>query len=166
MHGTDNSSMGGMKGMDHSSMAAEHEMDHSAHGAEGGHDASAAGKPGSASAAARTVNVVALDTMRFEPASLRVQAGETIRFVVTNKGKLPHEFVIGTAQEQKEHDEMMQKMPGMKHEDANAVSLAPGETRTLIWQFGQSNDVQIGCHIPGHYPAGMLSKVTVAPGDR
>lgn len=191
--GMDHSSMAGMKGMDHSSAGAMKGMDHAAmsgsantnnsqhgaasahgaggghgagHGAEGGHGASAAGKPGSAANAARTVNVVALDTMRFEPANLRVKAGETIRFVVTNKGKLPHEFVIGTVQEQKEHEQMMQKMPGMKHEDANAISLAPGETKTLVWQFGQSNDIQIGCHVPGHYPAGMLSKVTVASGTK
>lgn len=102
-------------------------------------------------------------TKRFEPSTLRVQAGEAIRFVVTNKGKLPHEFVIGTVQQQKRHEEMMQKMPGMKHEDANAISPAPGETKTLVWQFGQSGDVQIGWRVPGHYPAGMLGKVTIAP---
>lgn len=140
-------------------------MGHAGHGGQAGHHgSSAAGKAGSASQATRTVNVVALDTMRFEPSNIRVQAGETIRFMVTNKGKLPHEFVIGTAMEQKQHEEMMQKMPNMKHEDENAVSLAPGETKTLVWQFGQADDVQMGCHVPGHYPAGMVSKVSVSIG--
>lgn len=160
MQGMDHSSMGNMKGMEHSSMAGMQGMDHS-HGA--GHEDSGAGKPGSAAQASRTVNVVALDTMRFDPRTLRVQAGETIRFVVTNKGKLPHEFVIASQQEQREHDEMMQKMPGMKHADGNALSLAPGETKRLVWQFGQSGTVELACHVPGHYPAGMVSKVTVVP---
>lgn len=187
MAGMDHSSMSNMKGMDHSSMANMKGMDHSQHmqgggtshggtqssagdhskgHGSGGHGSSAAGRPGSAAQATRTVNVTALDTMRFDPSTLAVKAGETVRFVVVNKGKLPHEFVIGTTEEQKEHEQMMQKMPGMKHEDPNAITLAPGETKSLIWQFGQSANVEIGCHIPGHYPAGMLSKVTVSGSNR
>lgn len=163
MQGMNHSSMDNMKGMDHSSMKGMQGMDHSQHGSASGagHGASAAGKPGNAAQAKRTVNVTALDTMRFDPQTLRVQAGETIRFVVTNKGKLPHEFVIGTPPEQKQHAEMMQKMPNMKHEEANAISLEPGETKTLTWQFAQNDAVEIACHVPGHYPAGMVSKVTV-----
>lgn len=162
----------GKQGMDHSQHAqadssgtstekdrarAGQDMDHA--GAHG----SSAGRPESVSEATRTIQVAALDTMRFDPQSIRVNAGETIRFIVTNKGKLPHEFVIGTPQEQKQHAAMMQKAPGMKHEDENAIHLAPGETEILIWRFGQAGTVEIGCHEPGHYPAGMVGKVIVSP---
>lgn len=110
----------------------------------------------------RTINIKASDTMRFEPAALTVKAGETIRFVVTNVGKLPHELVVGTAQEQKAHEQMMQQMHGMKHEDANSVTVGPGQTKTLVWQFGSAQNIELACHVPGHYPAGMVSKVSVA----
>ena len=142
----------GMPGMDHGSMG---------HGEHGAMAASAAGQPGDAGLAGRTVNITALDTMRFEPAKLAVKAGETVRFVVTNAGKLQHEFTIGDAQKQLEHEQMMQSMPGMRHEESNSVSLAPGETKTLVWQFGESDSVEIGCHEPGHYPAGMRTVVEV-----
>jgi len=36
------------------------------------------------------------DEMRFEPAAIDVTAGETIRFVHRNVGKVMHEMVIGT----------------------------------------------------------------------
>jgi len=181
MQGMDHSKMGDMKGMDHSKMGNMKGMDHSKMGnpspsekghasSTGGknagaeHGATAAGQAGIAAKATRTVNVKASDTMRFDPQSLQVKAGETIRFVVTNVGKLPHEFVIGTPQEQKAHAQMMQKMPGMKHEESNALSLAAGETKTLVWQFSNTQLVELACHVPGHYPAGMVSKVTVTPG--
>lgn len=168
---------GDMRGMDHSQhgqaassgMSAEKNKPQADHGMAHGDGAhgTAAGRPGSAGRASRTIRVTALDTMRFDPQTIRVKAGETIRFVVTNKGKLPHEFVIGTPQEQKQHAEMMQKMPGMEHaDDENALTLAPGETKTLVWQFGQIDVAEIGCHEPGHYPAGMVAKVIVGADGR
>ncbi|MDQ9172180.1 cupredoxin family protein [Oxalobacteraceae bacterium R-40] len=171
----DHSAKGAMEGMDHSTMhsgsqspdthAQDDKMNrgqHGDHGAHGGHASTASGKPGNAANAARTINIKAYDTMRFEPAAIKVKAGETIRFVVTNVGKLPHELMIGTAAEQKQHEQMMQQMPGMKHEDGNGVSVDPGQTKTLVWQFGSAQDIELACHIPGHYPAGMVSKVNMA----
>ncbi len=148
----------GMQGMEHGQMGHGGEQ-HAQHAASA---ASAAGQPGDPARASRTVKVTALDTMRFEPAKLAVKAGETVRFEVTNAGKVAHEFTIGDAKTQREHEEMMQKMPGMKHDDPNSVSLAPGETKTLVWQFGKPGTAELGCHEPGHYPAGMRSLVAVA----
>ena len=126
------------------------------------HDADAisdAGQPGKPSAVSRTIRVTMLDTMRYDPSSISVKEGETIRFVVTNSGKLRHEFGIGTHQEQLEHDEMMKAMPDMVHDDPNVVTLEPGQTRELVWQFTKSGTFEIACHIPGHYPAGMKMSV-------
>ncbi len=119
------------------------------------------GQPGNAEQVQRTIAIMALDTMKYEPSMLAVKAGETIQFVVTNAGKLTHEFVIGDPQEQRAHAEMMKKTPGMVHEDPNALSLEPGETKTLIWQFGPSGRVEVACHVPGHYEAGMIGQIKV-----
>lgn len=60
------------------------------------HGTSAAGQTADASRASRTVRVTARDAMRFEPAAITVERGETVRFVVTNAGKLAHEFCSAT----------------------------------------------------------------------
>ena len=123
--------------------------------------ASMAGKPGDPSEISRTIKISALDTMRYDKKGIQVKSGETVRFVVTNVGKIKHEFTIGTKEEQMEHAKMMVSMPGMKREDGNSVSLEPGETKELVWQFGKAGTVEIACHVPGHFEAGMAAKVIV-----
>ena len=130
-------------------------------GYEHGSETSAAGQVGSPDKVNRTIKINALDTMRYDKKNIQAKPGETIRFVVTNAGKIKHEFAIGTREEQLEHAEMMASMPDMKHEEGNVISLEPGETRELIWQFGKAGAVEIACHLPGHYEAGMKAKVSV-----
>ena len=126
------------------------------------HDKSANyGKPGDPAKVKRTIKVTALDAMRFDPASITVKAGETVRFIVTNTGKIDHEFALGDAESQREHAEMMKKMPGMKHEEANAVSIPPGQTKEVVWQFAKPGKVEMACHLPGHYEAGMKGDIVV-----
>lgn len=153
--------MQAMEGMDHGSMQGMKGMDHGAHEHGDEHGPSAAGQPGDESQVDRTVEVTAHDTMSYKPQSLAVKPGETIRFAVTNAGKIRHEFVIGAPEEQREHEQMMQEMPNMVHEDPGAVTLEPGETKTLIWQFSKPGVFEFACHVPGHYPAGMVGKVQV-----
>jgi uncharacterized cupredoxin-like copper-binding protein len=43
------------------------------------------------------------DAMRFVPGSIEVREGDTVRFVVTNDGKLMHELVLGTKRELDTH---------------------------------------------------------------
>ena len=131
--------------------------------AHAGHErtVSRAGQPGKASRVTRTIRLQALDTMRYAPEKLTVKAGQTVRFIAANAGQIKHEFVIGNAEEQRQHAAMMKKMPDMKHDERNAVSLEPGETKELIWQFSHPPKVEIACHLPGHYEAGMRAIVTV-----
>lgn len=126
-----------------------------------GTEISAAGQAGSLDKVSRIIKINALDTMRYDKKDIQAKPGETIRFVVTNAGKIKHEFAIGTREEQLEHAEMMASMPDMKHEEGNVISLEAGETRELIWQFGKAGAVEIACHLPGHYEAGMKAKVNV-----
>ena len=120
------------------------------------------GVAGKAGKETRTVKVDMTDAMRFVPATVDVARGETVRFVVTNSGKLKHEFVLGTEKELKEHYEQMKKFPEMEHADPNMVTVAPGKTGEVIWQFTKAGKVHIGCLQPGHYDAGMKGAVSVA----
>lgn len=119
------------------------------------------GHPGKAAQVDRTIKITALD-IRFDKTRLHVRAGETVRFIVINKGQLAHEFIIGDAQEQAEHEQEMQKMPGMDMpNEPNGVMLKPGQTKSLIWTFDQGGEVEFACHVPGHFAAGMIGKVFV-----
>ncbi|MBS0341800.1 MAG: cupredoxin family protein [Proteobacteria bacterium] len=137
---------------------------HEGHG--GGHGdshASAAGQPGDPAKVSRTVDVQMDDSMRFTPAQVQVKAGETIRFLVVNKGKLPHEMVLGTVQELDAHAEMMRKMPDMKHAEPNQVSLGAGQRGGIVWTFDKPGTFAFACLVPGHKEAGMVGQVAVQP---
>ena len=126
------------------------------------HDSDAIGVAGDPAKATRTVNVGMTDAMRFTPSTLKVRQGETVHFVVKNAGALKHEFVLGTEKELKEHYELMKKFPEMEHSDPNMVTVAPGHTGEVVWQFTRSGKVDFACLQPGHYDAGMKGAVTVA----
>ena len=130
----------------------------------GGHESDAIGKPGVAAKASRTVQVDMTDAMRFVPASVSVQQGETVRFVVKNSGKVKHEMVLGTEKELKEHYEVMKKNPEMEHADENMVTVAPGKSGEIVWQFTKAGKIDFACLQPGHYDAGMKGAVSVAAG--
>lgn len=130
----------------------------------GGHHGDAnspIGQPGKASQVTRTVNVDMTDNMRFTPSKIDARQGETIKFVVKNSGTVQHEMVFGTVEELKQHYEAMKKFPEMEHEDANQVTVQPGQTGELIWKFTQSGPVNFACLRVGHYEAGMVGRVTV-----
>ncbi len=130
----------------------------------GGHGTDAIGKPGVAAKVTRTITIDMTDAMRFTPSAVKVRRGETIRFVVTNSGQLKHEFNLGTEADLKAHYAQMLKFPEMEHDEPNLVSLAPGKTGEVIWQFTKAGTVHFACLHPGHYEAGM--KGTVAVGNK
>lgn len=134
----------------------------------GGHEkpSFAAGQPGTEDAVDRVIRVEATDQMTFNPDDWAIQPGETIRFVVTNTGQMPHEFVIDTVEGNEVHREaMMDAMADggmMDHDDPNAVSVAPVETGELIWSFTEKGTFEAACNIPGHYQAGMNAEIKVS----
>ena len=127
----------------------------------GGHGSDSIGKPGVASKVTRTIAIDMSDAMRFTPSTVQVRRGETIRFVVTNSGQLKHEFNLGTEADLKAHYAQMLKFPEMEHDEPNLVSLAPGKTGEVIWQFTKAGTVHFACLHPGHYEAGMKGTVAV-----
>ena len=125
----------------------------------GGHGKSAVGAPGKPQAVTRTLSVDLLDSMRFDfDQPLALKRGDVVRFIVTNKGRIRHEFSIGNQAEQDAHRVIMRGMPDMVHDDPNAVTVDPGQTKTLLWRFDGKDDVVFACNIPGHSEAGMVTK--------
>jgi len=80
-----------------------------------------------------------------------VKQGETIKFRLKNAGKKKHEMVIGTPEELDKHANMMKKFPDMEHSEPNMITVDPGKTGELIWQFTEAGTVNFECTLPGHF---------------
>ncbi len=119
------------------------------------------GQPGKQDQVSRSIEVEMDDNMRFTPTEIAVKAGETIKFVIINKGKIAHEMVIGSLDELKEHAAEMLAMPNMQHSEPNMITLEAGQRGELIWQFAEATMVDFACLIPGHTEAGMVGKIHV-----
>jgi len=119
-----------------------------------------AGEPGDSKKPARTIEIV-MSEMAYEPGSIEVKRGEQIRFVVRNAGTEDHEFLLATAKENLAHAEMMKKHHHMKHDEPNAVTLAPKQSAELLWKFTKAGTFEYSCLIPDHREYGMTGRVTV-----
>ena len=140
------------------SACADQGQDHSAHmGGEEQHAPVTFGEAGDPDEADRTIEVEAADTLKFDPASLEVEAGETVTFVVSNTGQTDHEFVLG--------DEAYQESHGggavMEHEEGNGVFLEPGDTGEVTWTFSDGGELIYACHVNGHFDSGMFGRIEI-----
>lgn len=92
------------------------------------------------------------------------QAGVPYRFLVTNAGSIPHEFMV------------IPKLPagGMSMDEMHHLALAeiedselpPGATATLDIVFPEAaaaGELEFACHVSGHYESGMHIPIEVAP---
>lgn len=119
------------------------------------------GREGDPKKVVRTIQLDMADTMRFTPSEVTIRRGQTVRFVVRNRGKVLHEMVLGTAQALREHADLMKRFPDMEHADPNMAHVKPGATGQIVWQFDQAGEFQFACLQPGHFEAGMVGKLTV-----
>ena len=141
------------------------------------------GMKGKASDVTKTITVNMYDNY-YEPKTINVKKGETVRFIVENKGVLVHEFNIATMKMHKKHGpemldmmkngillpnkinkekmKMMAKMnKKMSHSHSNSVLLEPKQKAELIWKFTSNAELFGGCNVPGHLEAGMISKINI-----
>jgi len=151
---------------------------------DGGHghgDGANIGTPGGTPS--RTINVTMYDNY-YEPESISIAQGETVKFVVKNAGEFVHEFNINTAAEHAAHAPMMEMMfemgmiesdkinraamtaskgsgHDMSHEEPNSVLMEPGEMQEVIWTFNTESDLEFACNIPGHYDSGMAGEFSI-----
>lgn len=124
-------------------------------------DAGALGEPADAADAERTIHITASDQLVFNPDAIEVNADETVTFEIENTGSVDHEFVLGSAEFQVQHEEEMQGGE-MSMDEPNEVEVPAGETATLTWHFTETGTTEFGCHEPGHFPAGMVGTITVS----
>jgi uncharacterized cupredoxin-like copper-binding protein len=122
------------------------------------------GIAGDVKSAKRTIEIAMSDDMRFTPSNIEVKQGETVRFVVRNKGKVLHEMVIGDKKTLDEHAALMAKFPGMEHDEPYMAHVAAGKEASLVWTFNRPGDFDFACLIAGHYQAGMVGKIKVVAG--
>lgn len=120
---------------------------------------------GSSAVSSRTINIQMTD-LAFTPDAIAVASGETVTFVFTNNGQVDHDAFIGDAAAQSAHGMEMNSTGGNAngHHMANngAISVKPGKTGKLSMTFERAGLLEIGCHEPGHYEAGMKTTVDVA----
>jgi uncharacterized cupredoxin-like copper-binding protein len=140
-------------------------MPASAHG-----PAPSGGRPGDPAKVSRTIEVIAIENA-FSLKVLEVRDGETVRFVVRNDGRDPHELTIGTVAEHAEHRKLMKamleemkkgghaghSMSEMAHE--GGVWVDPGKTASFVWTFARTDNLEFACNIPGHYEDGMMGPI-------
>jgi uncharacterized cupredoxin-like copper-binding protein len=142
------------------------------------------GQPGDPAKVSRTIEITMYDNY-YEPESLDIKEGETIRFVVKNAGEFVHEFNIATAAMHEAHrPEMMMMVEhgvlepdrinqeaakamqasmghGM-HKEGNSVLLEPGKSGEIVWTFPDDADLEFACNVPGHYETGMHGTVKLS----
>lgn len=105
---------------------------------------------------------VTLSEFKIKPAVSRVAAGR-VTFVVTNTGKIKHQFTI--IRTDKPAASVLSKhnpdddIPGARGEIS---SLAPGATKQLVVKDLKPGHYALVCALPGHYQAGMYADFTVS----
>ncbi len=128
------------------------------------HDAAASqfsfGKPADPAEADRTITVTGSDELRFEPAAIEVEVGETIAFEFVNEGKGPHEFVLGDRAALDEHGG---GHGGHEGSAPNATDeVGAGSSQTIAWTFTEPGEVLYECHVADHHEQGMRGTITVS----
>ena len=152
-----------------------------ANAGKGHGDSAETGEAGKASDVSRTITVEMYDNY-YKPESLQVKEGETVKFIIHNKGALVHEFNIATAEmhvahqpemlmmvqhgvlkgdriDRKAAEAMQASMGHGMHKEANSALLEPGKSGEIIWKFPKHAKLQFACNVPGHYDAGMYGDI-------
>jgi uncharacterized cupredoxin-like copper-binding protein len=109
-------------------------------------------------AATRTVQITMHHT-GFEPTSIEVRPGTTVRFVLRNTDPIDHEFIVG--------DEAVQQRHRVGHEQRHdgsvpgEISVPSGAVATTTFRFDHGGTIAYACHLPGHEAYGMVGVVRV-----
>lgn len=130
-----------------------------------GHDGHSDTAGGNDDQAERTVEVEMVD-IAFRPERLDIERGETVRFVFLNNGDATHDAFIGGPPAQQDHEREMRAMDaggavGHSGDMESGLTVTPGGRGELTYTFDDVGPIEIGCHQPGHYAAGMKLPVSV-----
>ena len=109
--------------------------------------ATAGSKPAASGGASggNTVAVKSLDTMRFDPPSVTVRAGQPVRLTLDNSRQaLLHDWTIDD-------------LDGRKVQ----VKASPNQQASVDFTVSKAGTYQVYCAEPGHKEAGMVGTLTV-----
>jgi uncharacterized cupredoxin-like copper-binding protein len=125
---------------------------------------------------------VTMTEMKFDPDDFSFKVGETIMFRFHNEGRVRHEAVIGDQSAQdaavaamaaltttttpsqegaRGRSRVVLSHPGMGL--PNLISVEPGRTGTITFQFAKPTTLLMQCHETGHLEAGMTGTITITP---
>lgn len=105
----------------------------------------------------RTIEID-IEHSRFIPDTIRVEAGEKVRFVIRNDDPIDHEFLLGDEVVQQIHENGTEAHHGAK---PGEISVAAFEAAETTFVFDEPGSLIFGCHLPGHYAYGMKGTVTI-----
>jgi uncharacterized cupredoxin-like copper-binding protein len=117
---------------------------------------------GSSASSNKPVDVtVTLTEFTIDSSLTTFSQGVPYHFIVTNKGTVNHEFrIIPPVSGQVSQDQINTMTLAAIPES----QLAPGSTATLDYTFTKAyaeGSLELACHLPGHYEAGMHVPITV-----
>ena len=133
---------------------------------------------GAAGAKEQKVTIV-LNEMSFSPAKVTLSAGVPAEFKLVNRGKVKHEFMVyavpraglsgdaleGWAKENSYFKGIEVAVEGagleVEGEDIMEIELAAGRSAEVKFTPRKTGRFEIGCHVEGHYEAGMKGTLTV-----
>lgn len=123
-----------------------------------------------AAGADRTIEVL-MTEFAFDVDPVDVAAGETIEFIITNGGVVPHEFRLSNEHRIEEHlasgHDDHEDSDGESDEDGHhdggdvVLVLDAGDTSSIVVTFPEDTTIftEVACLLPGHYEAGMFADV-------
>lgn len=125
------------------------------------HDAST---PGAAANAADGQEIdIALTDFKVASSQTSFVVGKPYRFVITNASKTPHELAIAPPMDPGHMmSDAEMHMASLVHVDADQLPTGTAKTVTYIFTSpATAGQLEFGCHIAGHYDAGMHTPITV-----
>lgn len=105
----------------------------------------------------RTIEID-IEHSSFHPATIRVEAGEKVRFVIRNNDPIDHEFLLGDEHMQQIHEEGTETHHGARPGEISVAAFHEAET-TFV--FDEQGPLLFGCHLPRHYAYGMRGEIVI-----
>jgi uncharacterized cupredoxin-like copper-binding protein len=109
---------------------------------------------------------IEIDGFHFVPDHFTVHQDEVVRFMISNPDTRGHELFIGTIAEQAERREAGPTAPPSAEDVTHfgyGIYIPPMSDGELDYAFSAETDLLIGCHLPGHWEAGMVATIDVQP---
>lgn len=113
-----------------------------------------------ATATGPTVVHVTADEMTITSDVTTFKVGVPYEFEVTNDGAIAHEVMLVRPTDSTDMEAIDELALGMAEEE----DLGPGATVSFSYTFTEDDlagPLELACHVPGHYEAGMLLPITV-----